>query len=236
MVNLAYNGQTFRQREDGFVNLGELCATHGKRFGNWSRLQSSVEYIDAVAKDLTQSGSQIREPSNLIIPDTDASGGSAGTWGHPLIALEVARWISPEFGVWCNRNIKTLMETGSVSLSTPKTYIQALKDLVAAEEEKERLAIEVKILEQDNERLAEITDELFDYSSIIRVAKFNGVDEKNFRWQKLKSTSIQLGLEIKKAPCPRFVTKNLYHRDAWTKAYPDAPLPETLVITQAKDA
>jgi hypothetical protein len=219
MVNLAYNGQTFRQREDGFVNLGELCAAHTgkiKQFSNWLRTQSAQDHLKALAETLTQSGPHIYTPEDLIVPEVNAIGGNAGTWGHPLVAIEVARWISPEFGVWCNMNIKTLMEKGSVSLSTPKTYIQALKDLVAAEEEKERLAIEVKMLEQDNERLAEITDELFDYSSIIRIAKFNGVSETNFKWQRLKSTAIQLGLEIKSAPCPRFSRKLLYPHCAYT--------------------
>lgn len=115
MINLNYNGKSFNQRNDGFVNLGQLCATHGKAFKDWSRLQGSVAYLEALAESLSGSDGQKIPASKIIISDVDASGGKAGTWGHPLVAIEVARWISPAFGVWCNQHIKVLLENGSTS-------------------------------------------------------------------------------------------------------------------------
>lgn len=119
MINLNYNGKQFNQREDGFVNLGQLCATHGKKFSNWKALKSSQEYLIAVTGNLMQSGVSILSPDELVVSDVDAIGGSAGTWGHPLVAIEVARWISPAFGVWCNQHIKILLETGQTSIKEP---------------------------------------------------------------------------------------------------------------------
>lgn len=120
MINLSYNGKSFNQREsDNYVNLGQLCATHGKRFSNWYRLNSSAEYLYALAETLTQKDTQIITPENLVIADVDAIGGNAGTWGHPLVAIEVARWISPGFGVWCNQHIKVLIESGTTSINQP---------------------------------------------------------------------------------------------------------------------
>lgn len=128
--------------------------------------------------------------------------------------------------------------------STPQTYLEALKALVAAEEEKQFLLeqqeklkeknalqeIELNILEQDNHVLAQELDDLFDYSSIIRIAKYNKVDEKKFKWRTLKAAARKLGLEVKKVPCPRYVTKNLYPHAAWKMAYPDVALPEAQTI------
>jgi prophage antirepressor-like protein len=118
----------------------------------------------------------------------------------------------------------------------PQTYIEALKALVAAEEQKLLLEAKTKILEVENQQLAEAVDELFDYSSIIRIAKFNNVSEKAFDWRKLKAASQVMGLEIKRVPCPRFETKLLYSHDAWRFCYPEMRLPETttLVIQQTK--
>ena len=112
----------------------------------------------------------------------------------------------------------------------PQTYIEALKALVAAEEEKELLRIANAQLEEETERLSEAVDELFDYSSIVRIAKYNNCSEKLFSWRKLKNASAAKGLEVKKVPCPRFETKNLYHHDAWRYVYPDAKLPETTTV------
>lgn len=121
----------------------------------------------------------------------------------------------------------------STAPALPQTYVEALKALVQAEEEKERLALENSLqavqideLEEDVDRLSEITDELFDYSSIIRIAKLNNVNEKAYNWRKLKAASKVKGVEVKHAPCQRYGVKNLYHTEAWKLAYPSAVLPD----------
>jgi len=118
-------------------------------------------------------------------------------------------------------------------LKTPQTYLEALKALVATEEEKEILKLQNEQLEKENELLSEAVDELFNYSSIIRVAKFNDVSETQFQWRRLKAVTLKMGLEIKKVPCPRYEYKLLYPHDAWRVAYPDISLPETLTIRVA---
>ena len=116
----------------------------------------------------------------------------------------------------------------------PQTYVEALKALVQAEEEKEALALEnsmqavqIDELEEDVDRLSEIADELFNYSSIIRIAKLNNVNEKVYNWRKLKAASNVKGVEVKQSPCQRYGVKNIYSHDAWKAAYPEAKLPET---------
>jgi len=118
-------------------------------------------------------------------------------------------------------------------IKTPQTYLEALKALVASEEEKEILKLQNEQLEQENELLSEAVDELFNYSSIIRVAKFNNMLENKFNYHRLKAVSAKIGIEPKKVPCPRFEYKLLYHHDAWRIAYPDVSLPETITIRVA---
>ena len=121
-----------------------------------------------------------------------------------------------------------------VTHTLPQTYVEALKALVRAEEEKEALALEnsmqaaqIDELEEDVDRLSELADELFNYSSIIRIAKLNNVNEKTYNWRKLKAASKVKGVDVKQSPCQRYGIKNLYHTDAWKAAYPDAKLPKT---------
>ena len=79
--------------------------------------------------------------------------------------------------------------------------------MVAVEEEKQRLEAEKALLEEENHALAEAVDELFDYSSIVRIAKFNKVSEILFSWRKLKAVSQKMGKEIKRVPSPRYESK-----------------------------
>lgn len=125
--------------------------------------------------------------------------------------------------------------------ATPQTYLEALKALVAVEEAREQLALEnsilqsqVQDLEADNERQAELVDELYNYSSIVRIAKLNNISEKSFNWRRLKSTCEVLKLEILQAPDQKFGVRNLYPREAWSIAYPEAKLPEILSLVEMK--
>ena len=134
--------------------------------------------------------------------------------------------------------LPTIRKTGQYSVTDkpalPVTYKDALLALVAEIEAKELLVAEKQLLEQENQQLSEAVDELFDYSSILRVAKFNNCSETNFKWRKLKAVSLEMGLEIKQVPCPRFEYKNLYSHDVWRVAYPDFRLPETTTLVIRK--
>lgn len=133
----------------------------------------------------------------------------------------------------CKRNLVKAFSEAKRQLEVqkqPQSYLEALKALVTSEEEKERLRLEREALEEENHQLSEAVDELFDYSSIIRIAKYNGISEKNYSWRLLKQATKKMGLEVKKVPCPRFGNKNLYPHDAWRYCYPDAKLPETTTL------
>jgi len=112
----------------------------------------------------------------------------------------------------------------------PQTYAEALLEAGRLALEVEKLEAEKTLLEQENGELSKNLDELFDYSSIVRIAKFNQISEKIFNWRLLKALSLKMGLEIKKVPCPRFETKSLYSHDVWRVAYPEMKLPETTTL------
>lgn len=97
--------------------------------------------------------------------------------------------------------------------SLPSTYKEALLALIAKEEEKERLALQV-------ENLDTVLDCLLEWVSIIKISRHNKVSEKLFDWHKLKQASIDLGYQIKKAESPRFGYQNLYHIDVFRRCYP----------------
>ena len=224
MSNVAifnYNNQVITRRNDGFVNLTQMCQANGKRLDHWKALKATNAYIAEL---------QVNYPESRVVYSEEGVNG--GTWGHPSLAINLARWISPEFAVWCDGHIFNLM-SGNVVIAQPQlpqTYLEALKALVASEERLMLAQAEVEVLEEANQALSEAVDELFNYSSIIRIAKFNGISEEHFKWHRLKTVSAQLGLEIKRVPCARFGTKNLYSHDAWRVAYPHVNLPETTTL------
>ena len=181
MTKLKYNGQPINQRDgDGYVNLGQLCATHGKKLNDWQRLKGSNAYLKAL------SGATGIPVADLV----QIQNGNA-TFGHPLVAIEVSRWISPEFGVWCNTHIKTLIETGVTAIAPQPYPVESLppadirvRDLV--------LALEKLGLQPDNPRYkAMLGDYALDLLTTETQSRLPGENESV--WLGVVERAVELG-------------------------------------------
>lgn len=100
-----YNNQVITRRNDGFVNLTQMCQANGKRIDNWLRLKQTQDYISVLSNSLT---------SEVVYSEEGVNG---GTWGHPSLAINLARWISAAFAVWCDGHIFNLLSTGSTAIA-----------------------------------------------------------------------------------------------------------------------
>jgi hypothetical protein len=106
LQNFNYNGQVIQRRSDGFVSLTQMCSANGKRLDVFMKAKKTQEYIDELSHSL-----------QMVVVDASEGGDHSGTWGHPSLAINLARWISPQFAVWCDAHIFNLMVTGKTSLA-----------------------------------------------------------------------------------------------------------------------
>lgn len=230
-----YSGKNIRFEQRGdrvWVSLTDMAKATGKLVADYTRSKAATQF-------LSEFEGIMEIP--IMVSNVGGTAETTGTWAIEEVAIDFAAWCNTSFRIWVAQQIRTLMKDGfvaiapteSAQLALPQTYIEALEALLEAEKEKEQLRIqnellagEIDDLEADNDRLSELTDELFNYSSIVRIAKFNHVNETAFKWRKLKAASQLLKVEVKRVSCPRFEFKNLYSHQAWAIAYPDAELPE----------
>jgi hypothetical protein len=92
LVTRAWNGTPIARRTtDGYINATAMCRANGKNWSAYRETDRCQEYIDALADS-----SEIRG-MNLI---ESRGGNGGGTWIHPQIAVDLARWISAPFAVW----------------------------------------------------------------------------------------------------------------------------------------
>jgi hypothetical protein len=156
MSNLIYNGQQINKRDsDGYVNGTDMCKFNGVLISDWLRLSKTESYIASLASDM---GIPI---SDLMDIRKGGDSGQQGTWLHPLLALNLGRWISDPFAIWCDRHIKVLMETGSTSLSDQTINLKALArqedQIKALEHQQEQLNGTVEMMQ------SEIKSKLYGY-------------------------------------------------------------------------
>ncbi|HUW67521.1 MAG TPA: KilA-N domain-containing protein [Candidatus Nanoarchaeia archaeon] len=96
------------------VNATEMAKPFGKRPSKWLELPSAKQFL--------QSLTDVRELDygQLVVARTGGVDGG-GTLFHEDAAIEFARWLAPQFGIWCNDRIKELLTSGSTSISTQPT-------------------------------------------------------------------------------------------------------------------
>jgi hypothetical protein len=104
-----YQGTAISFRKDGWINATQMAKPFGMRPAEFLRLPATISFIKALAKDLDEiweNPTFNKLQKNLVITNRGVMG---GTWMHPDLALEFARWLSPEFALWCNRTIRAIL-------------------------------------------------------------------------------------------------------------------------------
>lgn len=104
-IPLQYEGQAYSFNAAGWINATEASRRFGKRPNDWLALPETQEYMAAVARHLIT-----RESGNLV---RTTRGRNGGTWIHPDLAVAFARWLSVDFAVWCDKQIKRLIHGGA---------------------------------------------------------------------------------------------------------------------------
>jgi len=90
-----WNGHAIQRRQiDGFVNATAMCKANGRHLPHYLANGRTAEYLQAL------SGS-VGIPTDLLkVSIGNGPNHLRGTWVHPRLAVDLARWISPGFAVW----------------------------------------------------------------------------------------------------------------------------------------
>jgi hypothetical protein len=86
-----YPQQTLRRTVDGYVNATAMCRANNKQWSKYRESDRCQTYLEALAET---SGIRMFD----LIESRQGQGG--GTWVHPQVAVDLARWISAPFAVW----------------------------------------------------------------------------------------------------------------------------------------
>ncbi|WP_304674142.1 KilA-N domain-containing protein [Neisseria blantyrii] len=135
----SFNQFSVSFQENGYLNATAIAEQYDKRVGNYLRNERTQEYITALTERLFNPETRNRataENQLVIIKKGGNDKKSQGTWLHPKLAVDFARWLNPKFAVWCDEQIEILLN-GKVSdgIKPPKTTADdrtGLRQAVAA--------------------------------------------------------------------------------------------------------
>ena len=83
-----------RRDSDGFASATAMCHANGKEWSNYRQLDRTTAYLAALGDSLNLPADQ------LVLTTTSGPNHLRGTWIHPRLAVDLARWLSPQFAVF----------------------------------------------------------------------------------------------------------------------------------------
>lgn len=136
-----YNGVTigYDPSGDGMVNATAMCKAAGKLWADYWRTQQTQAFADELSRSMGI-------PIDLLVV-TVSTGVNArrGTWVHPDVAIDLAKWCSPAFQVWATQRIRQYLITGRLPALHPEhqeaqlaTRDPALLEILGAVKEGQR--------------------------------------------------------------------------------------------------
>jgi len=111
---------------DGYISATAMCEVAGKRWDNYFRLKSTEEYLSVLSTDL-KLGLIEKNPfphigaTALIQVFQGGDYSQQGTWVHPEVAVDLAKWLSPEFRMLVNRWVVQWMSGSHQQQSEPQS-------------------------------------------------------------------------------------------------------------------
>lgn len=113
LPELVYSGHIIHDRHE-LLSLTDMWRAAGspedRRPAEWLRSADAQRFIDALGV-MSDVGN-----SHTALVETKKGGPRQGTWAHWQVALAYAKYLSPEFHMWCNTVVRERMEGHAVGV------------------------------------------------------------------------------------------------------------------------
>jgi 5-methylcytosine-specific restriction endonuclease McrA len=143
---------------DGYINVTQICKAVGKLVGHWNDLDGTAEYLAAASPVIGITITELIQTIRGGFPELQ------GTWAHPLVAVEIARWCSPAFAVQVNFWYLEWIQ-GNLPPPKPMTVAEAVQASLAClatavDEETRRNDTQDRRLEIHDQQFIEVKTQL----------------------------------------------------------------------------
>jgi hypothetical protein len=111
------------RKEDCYVNATALCQAGYKEFKHWFTNKRSKKFREVLS-------ASVGIPTDRLITYCSGSNSERATYVHPMVAINIVQWISPEFDVQVSKWIYELGVYGKVDLQNEHKVEQIDRSLI----------------------------------------------------------------------------------------------------------
>jgi ribosomal protein L7/L12 len=98
-----------------YINVTRIAKHFNKLPADWLRLKETKSYINALISHY----GNLHNGDLVVVRKGGNNKSLTGTWIHKKLIIAFARWLNPEFAVWCDGVIEEILQTGSFSVEKP---------------------------------------------------------------------------------------------------------------------
>jgi hypothetical protein len=95
-----------------YLNATKVSKHFKKDVNEWKRLPSTLTYLASLSRL-----GKIPERELIIVRKGGNDKNSQGTWIHKKLIIAFARWLSPDFAVWCDGVIEEILSQKTETIS-----------------------------------------------------------------------------------------------------------------------
>ena len=103
-----------------YINATKIAKAFKKDIREWKRAKQTIQYMEALS-DVGFSHSTLIK----VVTGNFNDGREQGTWIHKRLIVAFARWLSPDFAVWCDLQIEEILINDQIQ---PKNDISELEN------------------------------------------------------------------------------------------------------------
>lgn len=216
------NAVAFRT-DDAYASLTLLCAPFEKRPNDFLSLASTTAFVEALCQAegkpreelvITRNGGNTRNPGSDPTVTRNPGNGAQGTWAHPDLALECARWLDPAFAIWCNRVIRGILN-GSIKVDAdelpPPPAVETALPPVDEEQEDDEEEQAPKEFDVPRETVMAYCANGAGWPAEFRVAL----------GKRVKNLALAFGVPVRRVPCRNYGALFAWPEDLYNYAMSD---------------
>lgn len=139
---------------DGWINATQtIKVMSSKRLDNFIKSKYFKEYLNAYCEFHKVDKSKVivvNKGGDLRNTDPSKRVNDQGTYFHPDFVVLFARWINPDFAVWCDAIIKQIL-TGEIEIKYKEIQQRMQQDFEQLEAKHDKLFEELKLYQRPDE-------------------------------------------------------------------------------------
>jgi len=110
IIEYSYQDTPVFFQSNAFINANSVAAKFNKKPDTYLKTKRTKEYIEALKKALFPDAlKSATEQNQLVKIQKGGKPEEQGTWIHPKLAIDFARWLNADFAVWCDMQIEKLL-------------------------------------------------------------------------------------------------------------------------------